>query len=1058
MRYLYIFTILTLALVPSCKKTYITPQEEAAAPEVGADGLPIIVVCDNSATSATDSDGDGLPDSVELTGWSIMVDPDGFGLDHAIERTVFSDPYICDTDNDGLNDLEEYAALTDPTMSDTDLDLLSDSMELFETYSHPNSVDSDGDSYGDGFFPSPQLFDGHEYLTLRTSPILADTDGDGLSDAQETLGGGFNPLKSDIMKLSLRVVGDPLVALNVEVTSTDGTTSNNAFSRSIAQEDSTSASITNSSTSGQVSETSSEWHAEATISGSYSSPFSASVSGSATAGGGETSNFSSSTSQGFQGNSTSAAASSVASDFNSATQVDTNETISFSDGQIAVAMAVKNDSNLVVEVQDLRVLCFKINSGRTSSMTLMGELIADVFDSSNNSDPVLMAPGQEVIFQATNNSLNANIIKSYLESPTGFIFEVGSYTAIQPEQIVQGVPIPEQNYSVIGQNVEERTGQLVIDFGGGLIEKYQIATNVRRNENGAGSGISVQEALEFVLNKNTSTTEFTNPATTASEESITRNLLSGIDGFVASQQNESEFRAWLVIADEAQEAGLEWNLDDGNQLVPANVPKNFSDIMLKTGERVHLVFLKDSDLDNLMDREEFRAGTNPLLQDTDLDGLSDYEELNGRRIVLHQPGEQSEYLEANLTQEYVHMDRLLFSSSNTIQILAGYSLTEGEEITSTERTVYSNPKLADTDQDGLTDLEEMEYKTDPTKRDTDLDGRTDYEEVEKIMYLTQSGNHWQNVTSLPEVQVPFHVGYSFFPLHSNAALWFNFPFQTSPIVVSGGTETNPDLIPYFRMGFEVEQATISDICGTSYSYSNYLYRDYQPDSNAVNHISIEGNTALSITPDNDLPNPIVRAVKFQDFSDSLSFDDFTLSLIAQPNDSIRTASGKYLLSEYYPGYSSEPSSEIGLPIRIFLENGEYKISIPTNNSDTDTGFSSETLSLGQVGASGASTRLSVVINGNTVRTYRNTLAIEESGITNMQSFDGSISWLGYFYFGSSSQKDPNANYHTNFFEQTDGCDDVASIEFNSWYGSVDNFDVFMRALSHSEVVEYHNQN
>ena len=616
---------------------------------------------------------------------------------------------------------------------------------------------------------------------------------------------------------------------------------------------------------------------------------------------------------------------------------------------------------------------------------------------------------------------------------------------------------------MIGQNVEERTGQLVIDFGGGLIEKYQIATNVRRDENGAGSGISVQEALEFVLNMNTSTTEFTNPATTASEEFITRHLLSEIDGFVASQQNESEFRAWLVIADEAQEEDLEWNLNAGDQLVPANVPKNFSDIMLKTGERVHLVFLKDTDLDNLMDREEFRVGTNPNLPDTDLDGLSDFEELNGRRVVLHQPGEQSELLEINLYNEIPYMESLLFSTFNTIKVLPGYSLSEGDEIASTARTVYSNPKLADSDQDGLTDLQERDLKTDPKRKDTDQDGRTDYEEVNKIIILRQTGYLIATVSSLQENQVPHHVGLSHFPLTSLETLWFNFPFETSPIVSPEGVDTNPDLIPYFRMGFEVEQATISDICGTSYEYSNYLYRTYQANGDVVNHTSIEGNKALSITPDNDHPNPIVKAYKLQGFADSLSFDNFTLSLIARPNDIIRIQDGKYLLSEYYPGYSPIDESgefiedsKIGLPIRIFLENGEYKVSIPTYNSVEPT-FSSEELSLGQVEESGASTRLSVVIEGATVRTYRNTLEIEEmNGITNLQSFDGTVSFLGYFYFGSSSLKDPNANYVDSFSEAQ--CNSDASTEFNSWNGSVDNFDVFMRALSHSEIVEYHNQN
>ncbi len=59
--------------------------------------------------------------------------------------------------------------------------------------------------------------------------------------------------------------------------------------------------------------------------------------------------------------------------------------------------------------------------------------------------------------------------------------------------------------------------------------------------------------------------------------------------------------------------------------------------------------------------------------------------------------------------------------------------TDGDKISDkNEEKFGTNPSLADTDNDGLNDGEEMfKYKTDPLKADTDGDGYQDGEEVKK---------------------------------------------------------------------------------------------------------------------------------------------------------------------------------------------------------------------------------------------------------------------------------------------------------------------------------------
>lgn len=111
-----------------------------------------------------DNDNDGLSDTAELH----------------IHRT---DPFIADTDLDGVSDARDVAEGTSPFNGDTDSDGLSDSEELDTYGTDPGRVDSAGDGVSDawkvkfGFDPTTPL------------NLLADRDGDGLTDYDEWLTG-----------------------------------------------------------------------------------------------------------------------------------------------------------------------------------------------------------------------------------------------------------------------------------------------------------------------------------------------------------------------------------------------------------------------------------------------------------------------------------------------------------------------------------------------------------------------------------------------------------------------------------------------------------------------------------------------------------------------------------------------------------------------------------------------------------------------------------------------------------------------------------------------------
>lgn len=140
-----------------------------------------------------DSDGDGIPDGVEL-GRTSSPDPEcePFFRGDADPSTT-TDPTNPDTDGDGLLDGEEDAnrngrvdpGETDPNDPDTDGDGLPDGLEV-QTGTNPLDRDTDGDGIPDGVEDSNRngIF---EPERRETDPRNADTDGDGLLDGEEDL-------------------------------------------------------------------------------------------------------------------------------------------------------------------------------------------------------------------------------------------------------------------------------------------------------------------------------------------------------------------------------------------------------------------------------------------------------------------------------------------------------------------------------------------------------------------------------------------------------------------------------------------------------------------------------------------------------------------------------------------------------------------------------------------------------------------------------------------------------------------------------------------------------
>ncbi|MBR0076687.1 MAG: VWA domain-containing protein [Synergistaceae bacterium] len=150
------------------------------------------------------------------------TDTDGDGLIDSLENTFGTDINNPDTDDDGLTDYDELNFLEyNPLAKDTDGDGTNDGDE-----------DADGDkltniqegNYGTNMIVSDSDHDGlndyEEIITYKTDPLKADTDGDGVDDGTE-VAIGSNPLvKEETFSTTLgsNMTAEDTKAIDISVT------------------------------------------------------------------------------------------------------------------------------------------------------------------------------------------------------------------------------------------------------------------------------------------------------------------------------------------------------------------------------------------------------------------------------------------------------------------------------------------------------------------------------------------------------------------------------------------------------------------------------------------------------------------------------------------------------------------------------------------------------------------------------------------------------------------------------------------------------------------------
>ncbi|MCC6623518.1 MAG: hypothetical protein IT385_19815 [Deltaproteobacteria bacterium] len=702
-----VLLVASAALGAACETTYKVPDQP-----VGAIGEAALTVFDGDGRLKDpfgDADGDGISNRDELEGWLITVDVNGYALiasgvdlleERLEKRTVSSDPRWADTDGDGLTDGEERQLKCDPRRADTDGDTLFDLEEARRFGTSPASVDSDGDARnGDALLPPLfQLFDGGE-LRLEpdpsnpggpkvigagaTSPVLPDSDGDGVNDYVETLASLRSPSVADIPRVRVLPTPGGVIDMYFNTTRSDSTKDSRTFGTSTLVEEA--GRMGSRSTVGIAQESS-----------TYAEVFTA-----AEAEGGCCNNLGGAALEvGLRHEATATLTASVSLQTEAEFAVDTNhirnevvaaesaEAVTIDGGTLRVMLDVHNYGPVTVRMVGLVVGVTRLDRG-SGLYVPVGELTAQ--------SDFTLAPSERRTVQLANEDIPVQAMLDLFADPSSLVFTPSRYDLRDQDGL---------DFDFTLADVMNTTAAIEIDDGLGS-DKHWVAANIDPTR-----GTTIGRALSEIgidyeavpvdgdgqpgvevwkLRIGLRDTELWGGAAPPLGDTLPYTRSGGPGPRLIK-------RGWFGLVTRADAAA-------GEETFYANL----FDAPLFPGDFVTLVYTEDLDRDGLSAAEERALGSSDLSPASDAttgrpggDGLSDFWEAR-EGVPIEVPGVVP-------YQAY---------SSPTSLDTDGDGLGDEIEVAVTK----SDPRLVDTDGDGFSDRFEHEdttYGLDPSSRQDDL--------------------------------------------------------------------------------------------------------------------------------------------------------------------------------------------------------------------------------------------------------------------------------------------------------------------------------------------------
>ncbi|HRE88392.1 MAG TPA: hypothetical protein PK095_04550 [Myxococcota bacterium] len=435
---------------------------------------------------SADQDGDGIPDAEEIRGWTLRIGATGVP-DGIIVREVWSDPTLADTDGDGLDDRKERMAGSDPRATDTDGDGLFDAEEVLRFGSNPASVDSDRDAGGaERAAPLPAYFDGAE-LKLETdpddpdgpripgpgatSPILADTDGDGMWDRDEFLTRSATVAEAPRLLVSIDPRYTATFYLDKAVTETETVEETSSVALSFGG----SSEFHFSNTTDLINTIAFTSELEAAVFGSAGvglSSLSAGARYSADMGVAHSVELTNKTTFGFE----------LSADFSQTFDEQVTESRSRSEvisgARLDLQLLVENVGQVSGGITGLSVATAYVDAaspGTPPELRPLAQLVPV------NDFETVVRPGEAVAVQVRAVGLNAERAHRLMANPKGLVLTPATY-----EVTTAG----DENYAFARGTVRARTTALVVQRTDRVPALYQVASNIDRTPHGEVAGIT----------------------------------------------------------------------------------------------------------------------------------------------------------------------------------------------------------------------------------------------------------------------------------------------------------------------------------------------------------------------------------------------------------------------------------------------------------------------------------------------------------------------------------------------------------------------------------------
>ena len=616
-----------------------------------------------------DTDGDGLFDNVEQSGWTVTV---VLTNGDVVQNTHTSDPTIADTDKDGLKDGAELTAGTDPRNEDTDGDGVKDAEEVNDWRSNPCMQDSDGDGLSDSLD-----------LLFRTSPILDDTDGDGENDKNERLLLNRDPLVSDLPVPQI-VVQDLRLQEKVVSSYTDekGTTQTVSTSTSSQFMQSRSQSINRSDTRSTefTNKSSQEVGVEVSYTAGKDGGFGGKVTGKAA--------FEQSRARGYSStvDAQTASQSQQSYEQSNSKALEAAErravTRTIDSASMMANVSIANQSNVPFTITNLEISVQQQDRAGDQAFRPVATLRPSGGASlSFNLGPFDSERGP-VIFE--NTDIFPNLVDDLLREPTGLVCKVANFDVLDESG---------RNFAFTSATVSNRTAGLTIDYGDGTVESFRVATHSKFDSQGLPLGITLERAFEIAgLSHTSSDQPLASPVPDEAQHSygtLTDN--TGVERIVRFRAIQND------ISGATNPEKRFWAIETNNTKISST--SNLSDVVVHAGDEYLFFFTRDLDQDGLYEREENLYGSLDSKKDTDSDGLLDFDEVRRGWMVTPLPGSVYKVFPSPARPDS-DLDRL----------------TDLEE--SIEKT---DPNRGDTDADGLSDRDELKEKYYITLFDGDSD-------------------------------------------------------------------------------------------------------------------------------------------------------------------------------------------------------------------------------------------------------------------------------------------------------------------------------------------------